>query len=160
MNKFSYYSTKLLDFLIVVILAIMSFLVFLNVILRYGFNSSISVTEEVSRYMFVWLAFIGAILALKDNLHVSVNALVDKLSNKARIYLNIITHLLMLYCCYLILIGSWTQCQLNWSNMAPISGVPIGVTFLASVIASIGMGIVIISRLFTNFKLLVGRGVK
>ena len=38
---------KLLEMLCVLILAVMSCLVFLNVVLRYGFNSSISTTEEV-----------------------------------------------------------------------------------------------------------------
>lgn len=56
----------------VLILSAMSILVFLNVVLRHGFNSSINVTEEVSRYMFVWLAFLGNDLAFNENRHVNV----------------------------------------------------------------------------------------
>ncbi|MGL1363063.1 TRAP transporter small permease subunit, partial [Vibrio parahaemolyticus] len=34
-------------------------MVFINVILRYGFESSILSVDELSRYLFVWLTFIG-----------------------------------------------------------------------------------------------------
>ena len=51
---------RLLDALIALFLAIMVVLVFGNVVLRYGFNSGITVSEEVSRWLFVWLTFLGA----------------------------------------------------------------------------------------------------
>lgn len=80
MKSLSIYVTKLLESLVVVILATMSCLVFLNVVLRYGFNSSINITEEVSRYLFVWLAFLGAILAFNENRHVNVTIFTSRLS--------------------------------------------------------------------------------
>lgn len=80
MKSLSVYVTKLLESLVVVILATMSCLVFLNVVLRYGFNSSINITEEVSRYLFVWLAFLGAILAFNENRHVNVTIFTSRLS--------------------------------------------------------------------------------
>lgn len=135
MNKLAKIATKGLEAVAVCLLAIMSILVFLNVVLRYGFNSSINITEEVSRYLFVWLVFIGAILAFKDNQHVSVTMLTAKLSPFKRQLLSLLTDGAMLFCCYLIVAGSWVQFQLNLHNLAPISNIPTGVTFLASVIA-------------------------
>ncbi|PJG84244.1 TRAP transporter small permease [Conservatibacter flavescens] len=154
MNTLARYSTKILETLVVIILAIMSTLVFLNVVLRYGFNSSISVTEEVARYLFVWLSFLGAILAFNENQHVSVNVLVDKLSPLKRRVLRLITDGLMLFCCYLVFDGSMTQFQLNWDNIAPISGIPTGITFLASVIASAAIGLLLVLRMFANLTAL------
>ncbi|HGO5815781.1 TPA: TRAP transporter small permease [Mannheimia haemolytica] len=138
---------KLLELLVVVILSAMSILVFVNVVLRYGFNSSISVTEEVSRYMFVWLAFLGAVLAFSENQHVRVTMLTDKLSPIARNLLSIVTDLAMLFCCYLIVDGSWIQFNLNLNNFAPISGLPQGITFLASTVAGVLIGLLIIARI-------------
>ncbi|HGO5854590.1 TPA: TRAP transporter small permease [Mannheimia haemolytica] len=138
---------KLLELLVVVILSAMSILVFVNVVLRYGFNSSISVTEEVSRYMFVWLAFLGAVLAFSENQHVRVTMLTDKLSPIARNLLSIVTDLAMLFCCYLIVSGSWIQFNLNLNNFAPISGLPQGITFLASTVAGVLIGLLIIARI-------------
>lgn len=148
---------KALEALCVFILAAMSILVFVNVVLRYGFNSSISVTEEVSRYMFVWLAFLGAILAFSENQHVSVTVLTDKLSPVGRSLLRLVTDAAMLFCCYLIVDGSWIQFQLNLNNLAPISGLPQGITYLASVIAGSLIGILIVARMFTTIVSL-GKG--
>ncbi|EER47269.1 TRAP transporter small permease [Actinobacillus minor] len=148
---------KALEALCVFILAAMSILVFVNVVLRYGFNSSISVTEEVSRYMFVWLAFLGAVLAFSENQHVSVTVLTDKLSPVGRSLLRLVTDAAMLFCCYLIVDGSWIQFQLNLNNLAPISGLPQGITYLASVIAGVLIGILILARMFTTIVSL-GKG--
>ena len=49
---------RFLKFLVVFFLATMVILVFGNVVLRYGFNSGITVSEEVSRWAFVWLLFL------------------------------------------------------------------------------------------------------
>ena len=154
MKEVNFYVSKTLEFLVVIILAIMSCLVFLNVVLRYGFNSSINITEEVSRYLFVWLTFLGAILAFNDNQHVSVSILTDKLSPIKRNLLKLVTDSTILYCCYLIIEGSWVQFQLNINNLSPISEIPTGITYLASVVAGTLIGLLVIARLITTVIIL------
>ncbi|MFA9498940.1 TRAP transporter small permease [Mannheimia sp. E30BD] len=150
MKAFAQLVGKALEALVVIILSAMSILVFLNVVLRYGFNSSINVTEEVSRYMFVWLAFLGAVLAFSENQHVRVTMLTDKLSPVGRNILSVFTDLAMLFCCYLIVDGSWIQFNLNLNNLAPISGLPQGITFLASTVAGVLISILIIARIIAT----------
>lgn len=154
MKSLALYVGKALEFLVVAILATMACLVFLNVVLRYGFNSSINVTEEVSRYLFVWLTFLGAILAFGDNQHVSVTMLTDKLSPRKRHILRLFTDGLMLFCCYLIIQGGWIQFQLNINNLSPISEIPTGVTYLASVVAGVFIAALIVARLVLTAGLL------
>ncbi len=55
----------LIKVLAVACLAGMVVLVFGNVVLRYGFNSGIVVSEEAARWLLVWLTFLGAIVALQ-----------------------------------------------------------------------------------------------
>lgn len=155
MKQFAYYVNKALELTLVVILAVMSILVFINVVLRYGFHSSISMTEELSRYLFVWLTFLGAILAFSENQHVRVTMIIDKLSPRRKQIVSFLTDGLMLYCCYLILMGSWVQFQLNINNIAPISGIPIGVNFLASIIAAIAIGVLIATRMIATASLFI-----
>ncbi|OOF35933.1 TRAP transporter small permease [Rodentibacter heidelbergensis] len=154
MKALAQFVGKALEALVVFILSVMSILVFLNVVLRYGFNSSISVTEEVSRYMFIWLTFLAAVLAFNENRHVNVTILTDKLSPNRRNILGVVTDSIMLYCCYLIVDGSWIQFQLNWTNLAPISGLPQGITYLASVVAGTLIGLLLIARLISRITLL------
>ncbi|MBR0573117.1 MULTISPECIES: TRAP transporter small permease [Pasteurellaceae] len=159
MKRYSNFATKTIEILVVTILGVMALLVFLNVVLRYGFNSSINITEEVSRYLFIWLTFLGAILAFNDNQHVKVTLFVDKLSPIKKHILHLLTDGLMLFCCYLMLLGAWSQFKLNLSNMAPISGIPTGVNFFACVVASVAIGLLLIIRLVATSIVLI-RGEK
>lgn len=157
MNNLVRFSSKILEVMVVAILATMSCLVFLNVVLRYGFNSSINITEEVSRYLFVWLTFLGAVLAFNHNQHVNVTILTARLSNIKQRVLQLVTDSLMLFCCYLMVKGSVIQFQLNLDNIAPISGIPTGITYLAGVIASVLIGVLLIIRLVSSvYSLLKG----
>src|ERR687890_1171484 len=69
----------LLKVLIALFLAIMVVLVFGNVVLRYAFNSGITVSEELSRWLFVWVTFLGAIVAMREHGHLGVDSLVKRL---------------------------------------------------------------------------------
>ena len=96
---------KLLKVLIALFLAIMVVLVFGNVVLRYAFNSGITVSEEVSRWLFVWLTFLGAIVALREHGHLGVDVLVRRLPNAGKKVCLIVSQILMLYVTWLLLAG-------------------------------------------------------
>lgn len=55
---------KILEAILAINLAVLSCIVFINIILRYGFQTSILSVDELSRYLFVWLTFIGALWLL------------------------------------------------------------------------------------------------
>ena len=156
MKKIACLVGKILEIFCVLNLAVMSSLVFINVVLRYGFNSSINITEEVSRFMFVWLAFIGAILAFAENSHVNVSVIVEKFSPQKQRIIRLLTDLLMLFCSYLMFSGSWTLFKLNLNNLAPISQLPLGLTYLSAAIAGAFIGILIIVRIISTIALIKG----
>src|ERR1700761_9166307 len=70
---------RLLKVAIALCLAAMVVLVFTNVTLRYLFNSGIPTSEELSRWLLVWLTFLGAIVALRQHAHLGVDTLVRML---------------------------------------------------------------------------------
>src|SRR3546814_13072124 len=67
---------KFLEILLILLLSGMAIMVFLNVVLRYGFNSGINVSDELARYFFVWLPFIGAVVTFREHAHLGVETLV------------------------------------------------------------------------------------
>ena len=69
----------LIKILMALCMAGMVVLVFGNVVLRYAFNSGITVSEEMSRLFFVWMCFLGAILGLRERAHLGVDTLVARL---------------------------------------------------------------------------------
>ena len=76
---FSRYLVRGLEWLLISILGLMVVLVFGNVVLRYGFNSGILFSEEVSRFLFIWMGFLGTAAAFADNQHVSLDMVVERL---------------------------------------------------------------------------------
>ena len=99
---------RLLKTLIAVCLTCMVVLVLSNVILRYAFNSGITLSEEVSRWLFVYLVFLGAIVALRERGHLGMDSLVSRLSPLGKRVCLIISLLLMLWATGLLIQGSWT----------------------------------------------------
>ncbi|XAH26272.1 TRAP transporter small permease [Xylophilus sp. GW821-FHT01B05] len=115
-------------------LAVMVLMVFGNVVLRYGFNSGISVSEEVSRWLFVWMTFLGAIVAVREHGHLGTDMLISRLPVWGKKLCLVVAHLLMLWACWLLLAGSWQQMLINWDVSAPTTG--------ASVALFYGVGVV------------------
>jgi TRAP-type C4-dicarboxylate transport system permease small subunit len=80
LNRFLDRYCRFLELVISVALAVMVVLVFGNVVMRYAFNSGITLSEELSRWLFVWVTFLGAIVAMKDGAHLGSDTIVSKLS--------------------------------------------------------------------------------
>lgn len=108
--------------LMALLLALMVVLVFGNVVLRYGFNTGIAFSEEVSRWLFVWLTFMGAVVALHEKAHMSLGEVVSALPPKLQRICHLMALAFMLWVTYLILTGSWEQTLINVSNAAPVTG--------------------------------------
>jgi len=133
---------------LIAILGFMVILVFGNVVLRYGFNSGIMFSEEVSRFLFVWMVFLGSVLMLRDNGHLGVHTLTKLLPLAGKKICKLVSDLTVLACCVLLSIGAWQIIGLNMANIAPISGIPLGVVYMACMFCSVGMGVLLIGSIY------------
>ncbi|MEJ8838245.1 TRAP transporter small permease [Ramlibacter sp. AN1133] len=104
---------RALSAVMVLFLAAMVVLVFGNVVLRYGFNSGITLSEELSRWLFVWMTFLGALVGLHSHHHLGTDSLVSRLPLAGKKFCLGASHVLMLYLCWLMLAGSWQQTVIN-----------------------------------------------
>ncbi|QIZ67981.1 TRAP transporter small permease [Geobacillus subterraneus] len=137
-----------LNVLMAATLALMCILVFGNVVLRYGFNSGITWSEEMSRFLFIWMSFFGAIGALKDNDHLGVDTLLRKLPPRAKQVVFLISNAIVLYVLYLLLDGSWKITLSSMGSRAPATGLPMAFIYGTGLVVSIGMGIIILFHIY------------
>lgn len=79
-----------------ILFALMTIIVFAQVIFRYVFHNSLSWSEELARYMLVWIIFIGAGYVLGQGGHVNLDVLFTRFPEKARFILNKISAVLLL----------------------------------------------------------------
>ncbi|HEY9318301.1 TRAP-type C4-dicarboxylate transport system permease small subunit [Achromobacter deleyi] len=127
--------------LMVACLAVMVVLLFGNVALRYLFNSGINASDEVSRLAFVWLIFLGAVIALREHQHIGVTMLVERFGPAARRVSHIFCQLLVLWVLWLMAQGSWVQTVIGMDTVLPVTGMRLAVFNTAALYASVAMGI-------------------
>lgn len=125
---------RLLEFLVVACMVAMVVMVFGNVVLRYGFNAGILISEELSRWLFVWLTFLGAIVALHERAHLGTDMVISRLARPARLACFGVAHVIMLYVSWLLLSGSYTQAELNLDVSAPVTGIPVAVFYASGIV--------------------------
>ncbi len=128
-------------------LAVMSVLVFANVVLRYAFDSGIAWSEELSRLVFVWLIFLGAILASKEHAHIGFDTLVRRLPASGKKILITVSGVLMLACCAFLVIGGWQQTVINLQNQYPVLGISYAWLYAVAIVFGIGTAISIVLNL-------------
>jgi|SRR5690606_15652172 len=143
---------KVIDILVVAGMAVMSAMVFLNVVLRYGFNSGIPISVELSRIIFVWVVMLGSIVALANGAHLAVDTFVARLPPKGRYICFLVAHALMLWCCWLLWQGSWAQTMLNWNNHAALSGLSVGYVYASGLVAALLMGMLLVINLYKSLR--------
>lgn len=154
MTRFIDLGFKFLEIVMVGLLVGMVAMIFGNVVLRYAFDSGIDISDELSRYFFVWLTFIGAIVVHREHSHMGVDALVHALPQLGRKGCMLITDVLILICCAVFFWGTWKQAGINSTNYAPITGLPMIWVYGVGMVTGLAMGAITLVRLIA---LLTGR---
>lgn len=134
---------RMLEAVIAICLAVMVVLVFGNVMLRYGFNSGITLSEELSRWLFVWMTFMGAIVALKEHGHLGTDMLVGRLGPTGKKICLGVSQVLMLFVCWLLFKGSFEQAKVNYGSTSAVMEVSMAWLYLPGILFAILGGLMI-----------------
>jgi TRAP-type transport system small permease protein len=143
---------KLLGALMVLSLLLMVVLVFANVVMRYGFNSGLTLSEELSRWLFVWMTFMGAVVALKEHGHLGTDALVSRLPARAQKICLLLSNLLMLLICWLIFKGGWEQVKINWGTTSAVMEISMAYFYVSGVIFAVLGGAILLLQLWQMLR--------
>ncbi len=135
-------------------LALMVIMVFGNVVLRYGFNSGISISEELSRWLFVWVTFMGSVVALNERGHLGTDMMISRLGVRGKKLCMGLSLALMLALCGVLFKGAWEQTKINASSTSAAMEVSMGIFFSVGLMFAV-LGGLIIARDF--YKLVTGQ---
>ncbi|PSH62606.1 TRAP transporter small permease [Phyllobacterium brassicacearum] len=144
----------LLKAVIALLLAGMIVLVFGNVVLRYAFNAGITYSEELSRIFFVWLTFLGAVVAMREHAHLGMDSLLRQLPPLGAKAAVLSGQALMLWATWLMISGSWTQTLINLHVAAPATGISMGMFYGAGIAFGVPAFLII---LWDAFAVATGR---
>ena len=120
------------DYVVAVLFAATIAVVAAQVLWRYAFNNSLVWTEEASRYLFVWMTFIGAALGLKEGTHIRITAFVDGFSPGVRRALRLIEMTLVLALTVFLTVVGFRWVHLNADTPTPALRLPLNLVLYAS----------------------------
>ncbi len=148
MKRLNDFLFRVAEVTLVLMLTAMVVMVFGNVVLRYGFNDSIISSEELSRFLFIWITFLGAVITMRENAHLGLDSVVRKLSLRGKKICFALSNLLMLMCCVLMFYGTLKQHGINASTRSAVTELPMSWVYGVGYVASISMGLMILGKLF------------
>ncbi|PLC06754.1 TRAP transporter small permease [Variovorax sp. RO1] len=130
---------RLAELFMVVALAGMVVAVFVNVVLRYVFATSIVSYEEISRLLFVWLVAVGTIVAAFEGKHLGFDMLTSRLKGGPRKGLFWLSQLLVAGCMVLLLKGAWAQVVAGMESFSTVLGYPLALGAAATLVLAVGL---------------------
>ena len=144
-------------------LAIMVIIIFTNVVMRYVFNHSLSWSEEMARYLFVWFSWLGVSAGLKDDSHLRVEllktALLKRKLFKSNEMLTILVSLIWLATTAIVAYYGFVvvASQASLGVVTPAMRLPVWLGYLSIPICSSIVGIRLIVNIIENVKALLGK---
>lgn len=120
-------------------LVLMVTFVFLNAFLRYVFRSGLTWSEEGARYLFVWVVFLGAIVATQERGHLAVDLFISRAKGIGQRLVIIATNLVFIVVLAFLVDGLARLMALNAGVPAPVTGIPRNTMYMAGFLGSIVM---------------------
>lgn len=139
---------KLLELGVVLCLLAMVIMVFGNVVMRYAFNSGIQISEEMSRYAFIWLTYLGAMVAMREGGHLGVDTLFKHLPLTGKKVSVFLSEGLMLFMNGMFLWGTYKMHDLQVTNISPVVGISMIWIYGIGYVVAVVMGIFNIHKLY------------
>ena len=95
-NKLVSAFDKLEEIILVTMFSCMVIVIFYQVIMRYVFNNSSFWSEELGKFLFVWISWLGISIGARRGEHIKISLLVDKMPFKAARLTNILTEIIVI----------------------------------------------------------------
>ena len=119
--------------IVVVLMALMSVLIGVQIFMRYVMGASLSWSEELSRYFFIWATYIGIAYAVRKDAHIRVTMGTDLLSARGQAYVRVLTHIVFGAFALFVMYQGWFMVEktLRFGQKSASLGIPMGIIYLA-----------------------------
>lgn len=148
---------KTIEVMTVIILGVITAMVSVEVILRYGFGKSLDITDEFTRYALVWMVFLACSLAVADNSHIRVEFVVNFFKGKMRAAVNLFAQLLFIgFLVFLIVEGS-IALPFQLDQIIPTLNISMFWFYLAMPMGGLLMILNLLPQLWGNVLIVTGK---
>lgn len=152
MSKFMDKLFKGIDYFTGVLTGLMVLFVFLNVVLRTFFNSGLTWSEELARYLFVYVTYIGAISAMRANGHLGVDTLISRVKPRVQMAMYLISQTMIAALMCILVQGAYKMVIQNTQSRTAALGIPYSVLYFAGIITGISIAILAVANIIHAVK--------
>ena len=124
---------------IVTVFISLVFLVFTQVFFRYVVGDSLTWAEEVARFLFIWLIYIGGIITVRKGMNITFDVFLESLPYKLWVPVFTVVNLISLGFLSLVIILGFDLATVNMTQLSSAIMFPMGIVYLAIPIGAIGM---------------------
>ena len=128
-----------LEIILCILLSAIVIITFTQVLFRYVFQFSLAWTEELARFVFLWLASLSIAYAFKMRSHFALTFLSNRIKDKQKIRLHILVNILMLL---FLIVFVWQAVEYNLSVMdqiGPSTGLSMSIPYSSSIVGGLLM---------------------
>lgn len=138
----------------VFILTLMVIIVFCNAMMRYCFHSGFVATEEILRYLFIYMTFLGMVEVASVRGHISVTILTDFLPQATRTVVHIVGYVLSIFALYVLIDGSIMFFEESDTSVGQVTGLPFQVIIASLIFGAAGVLVFVVRDLVLACKAL------
>lgn len=123
---------KVMEWLCIIILAVMTVLVTWQVFTRYVLGEPSAISETTAQYLFVWLVMFGSALVFGYRGHLDITVVKDRLKPLPYLLVEILSNLtLVFFAATVLLRGGWMGAIKQMGTMDASLGIPMGVIYMS-----------------------------
>lgn len=135
LNKISDAVNTVVEYVVAILMGLMTIIVFVQVLFRL-FAGSLPWSEEMARYMMIYLVYLGASVGVKYGNHIAVEFIATVLPKKAQDVLEVVVDLLMLFCFCVIMVYGMKVVDITMMQRSPAMQLPMGLIYFSLVLGS------------------------
>jgi len=124
--------TNLIDLSVGILFSLIVLFIFIQVVFRYLFNNSLNWTEELAKYLFVWMTFLGSASAFKDHIHIGVDFFVELLPARYKRFAKRMDILLITLFSGIVAVIGYIWTVEVWGTLSPALELPIAIVIYAA----------------------------
>ena len=145
---------KVFRYTVMILLALMVVIVFANVVSRYYLHVSLAWSEEIARFMLVWLVFLGSFLAYIQDEHLGLDILVKRFPPLLRKSVAVGANMLVIFALYAVMEGGYLMMMANFDWLSAAAEIPQGYIYA---IIPVCCGLMILQTLLKTYYIVTGK---
>jgi TRAP-type transport system small permease protein len=139
--------TRLVEWMLIVLSTLIFVVVFLQVMFRYLLRQPLFWSEELPRYLLIWMSFLAAAVAQKQDAHINITLCLAPLSARTRRLLKILTDAVILAFLWILVYSGGLVTSITAHHRSTALQLPMGLVYAALPVGAILMSLYLVLQI-------------